>query len=57
MTFAEWKEYAISWCLATPSDYGRAARIRRARTWSQMEDAIPWQLAGALANRCRTSDL
>ena len=57
MKFAEWKEYAASWCLATPSDYGRAAKIRRARTWAELETAIPWQLAAALANRCRVSDL
>jgi len=57
MTFAEWKEYALSWCLATPAHLGHAARIKRARTWAQLEDAIPWQLAAALANRCRVSDL
>lgn len=57
MTIKEWKEYALSWCLATLSDYGLAARIKRARTWSQLEDAIPWQLTAALANRCKNSDL
>ena len=57
MTIKEWKEYALSWCIATPPDYGRAAAIRRARTWADLESAIPWQLTAALANRCRVSDL
>ena len=57
MKLAEWKEYAASWCLARPSDEGRAAKIRSARTWAELEWAIPWQLVAALANRCRVSDL
>ena len=57
MTLAAWKEYAASWCIATQSDDGRAAKIRRARTWADLEWAIPWQLVAALANRCRVSEL
>ena len=57
MKLSEWKEYAASWCIATQSDYGRAAKIRRARTWAELESAIPWQLVAALANRCRVSEL
>ena len=57
MELAEWQEYAASWCLASPSDYGLATKIRRARTWAELETVIPWQLDDALANRCRVSDL
>ena len=57
MKLAEWKEYAASWCLAVLSDHERAAKIRRARTWAELETAIPWKLVAALANRCRVTDL
>ena len=55
MTIREWKEYAAAWCLAR--QYAHAAKIRRARAWAQLEGAIPWQLAAALANRCKLTDL
>lgn len=57
MTLAEWKEYAITWVrLTRPSD-PLIPCIRRARTWASLETAIPWQLAAALANRCKNTDL
>ena len=57
MEFADWKEYAVSWSFATPPDYGLAAKILRARTWAELEKAIPCQLVAAFANRCRVEDL
>ena len=57
MNLAEWKECAASWCLAVLSDHERAAKIRRARTWAELEAATSWKLGAALANRCRVTDL
>ena len=57
MKLAEWKEYAITWVRLTNPCDPRIQHIRRARTWAELETAIPWRLAAALANRCKNSNL
>ena len=57
MKLAAWKEYAIAWIRLTDPCDPRIPHIRQARTWTELETAVPWKLVAALANRCRVSDL